>query len=146
MTPQQIALVRQSWAVLEPVAPQVTAAFYQRLFELDPALEARFARVDREAQGRKLTDTLATLVRSLDDPEGFVPMALGLGQAHVEYGATRRHYALFGEALLSTLQFTLEPAWSVDLHDAWAEAYTLLAALMQRGSTRPSGEARQIAS
>jgi hemoglobin-like flavoprotein len=145
MTPQQVALVRQSWAVLEPVAPQVTAAFYRRLFDLEPALEARFAHVDREAQGRKLIDTLATLVQSLDDPDGFVPMALGLGQAHVGYGATRRHYAVFGEALLSTLQFTLEPAWSLELHEAWADAYTLLAALMQRGGTRPSGAARQIA-
>jgi hemoglobin-like flavoprotein len=146
MTSQQIALVRQSWAVLRPVAPQITAAFYRRLFELEPALEARFAQVDREAQGRKFIETLSTLVDSLDDPDGFVPMALALGQAHVGYGATRRQYGLFGEALLSTLQVTMEPAWTIELHDAWAEAYTLLAALMQRGGTRPSGEGRQIAS
>ena len=36
MTPENQALVRDSFAKVAPIAPQAAALFYGRLFELDP--------------------------------------------------------------------------------------------------------------
>lgn len=140
MTPHAIALVRQSWRAMAPAAPKVAEAFYSRLFALDPGIRARFAATDLDAQGRKLTDTLATVVQALDDPDELVTLAARLGRSHAGYGISSRQYDLFGEALLHTVHTTLDPAWNIELHDAWAEAYTLFTSVMRRASARASGE------
>ena len=44
MTPEQIQLVQASFAKIAPIARPVAALFYQRLFNLDPTVEALFNR------------------------------------------------------------------------------------------------------
>ena len=53
MTPQQIALVRDSFAKVVPIKEQAAALFYDRLFALDPSTRALF-RGDMKSQGAKL--------------------------------------------------------------------------------------------
>jgi hemoglobin-like flavoprotein len=139
MTPENALLVRQSWAAVEPRAGQFAAAFYQRLFELDPAVQRMFAGTDFPAQGAKFTATLSTIVAALDDPERLVPVLADLGRRHQGYGVRERQYELLGDVLLGTLQSALEPSWTTELHDAWSEAYTLIASIMKRAGNRASG-------
>ena len=42
MTPQQIDLVPNSWALVVPLQTEVAALFYGRLFHLDPSLRPLF--------------------------------------------------------------------------------------------------------
>ena len=42
MTPTQIDLVRRSFALVAPVAPQAAEAFYDKLFKADPAIARLF--------------------------------------------------------------------------------------------------------
>lgn len=42
MTPENQALVRDSFAKVVPIAPRAAALFYDRLFELDPSLRPLF--------------------------------------------------------------------------------------------------------
>jgi hemoglobin-like flavoprotein len=44
LTPEQIQLVQASFAKIAPIARPVAALFYQRLFNLDPTVEALGAR------------------------------------------------------------------------------------------------------
>jgi len=53
MTPEQIKAIQDSFAKVEPVAPQAAALFYERLFELAPSVKPLF-HGDMEEQGRKL--------------------------------------------------------------------------------------------
>ena len=51
MNTKQIALIHSSFEQLAPAAEQLAAAFYRRLFELDPTLQPLFQpcqRMDRE--------------------------------------------------------------------------------------------------
>jgi hypothetical protein len=41
-----------------------------------------------------------------------------------------------GEALLTALGSTLGPDYTTAIHDAWADAYALLSAVMKRASVR----------
>lgn len=145
MSPESILLVRQSWAALTPRASAVAAAFYDHLFRLDPAVRQLFARTDLDAQRGKLIGSLALVVRALDDPEQLVPPLASLGRRHQGYGVSDRHYDLVGEALLATLRQELEASWSAPLHDAWAEAYTLIASIMKRAGARASGAVPLVA-
>jgi len=42
MTPENQALVRDSFAKIVPIAPRAPALFYDRLFMLDPSLKPLF--------------------------------------------------------------------------------------------------------
>ena len=53
MTPQQVDLVKTTWAKVEPIAEQAAELFYGKLFELDPALKTLFPN-DMKEQGKKL--------------------------------------------------------------------------------------------
>ncbi|MBK8003075.1 MAG: hypothetical protein IPK12_03795 [Gemmatimonadetes bacterium] len=140
MSAEAVALVRESWGHLAPQGTALATATYAQLFALEPQLEARAAGTDRAEAARTLAGSIAVVVDTLDEPEALVAYAALLGRETVSLGFTRRDYVLFGDALLTTLQAALEPAWSQALHDAWVEAYTLVVSIMRRAGDRISGE------
>jgi hemoglobin-like flavoprotein len=130
MTPQQQQLIRSTWAMVTPIADTAATMFYDRLFELDPSLRPMFARTDMPAQRRNLVGTLAVVVKGIDKLETLIPAVEALGRRHTGYGVQERHYATVGQALLDTLAAGLGAAFTPEAHDAWAEAYGLLAGVM----------------
>ena len=130
MTPNQQQLIRDTWAQVTPIADEAARLFYERLFELDPALRRLFARTDMPAQRRNLVQTLTVVVKSIDKLETLVPAVEALGRRHAGYGVRPRHYATVGQALLDTLALGLGDSFTPDARDAWAEAYGLLADVM----------------
>lgn len=133
MKPQQIELVQRTFALAAPMADEVADRFYQRLFELDPALRPLFKH-DIKQQGEKLMTVLAFAVRGLDQPATIVGAVQRLGERHVAYGVQPHHYATVGAALLGTLGDIFGPAFTPEVKDAWAAAYGLLAGVMQEAA------------
>ena len=140
MSPEAVALVRDSWSRLAPEGTALATATYAQLFALEPALEARAAGTDRVEAARTLAGSIAVVVDTLEEPEALVAYAALLGRQAAPLGFTRRDYVLFGDALLTTVQAALEPAWTQALHDAWVEVYTLVVSITRRASDRASGE------
>ncbi len=136
MSPETERVVRESWSRFEPVAVQFAEFFYQKLFELDPEAERLFARTDMEAQGRKVMQMFAEIVRQLDQPELLVSEVADLGRRHVHYGVHDSQYDSVGTALLWTLERALGPAFTDDVRDAWTEAYLLVSTVARRATTR----------
>jgi len=131
MTPEQIAIVRQSWAQVVPIAEQASQMFYGRLFEIDPTVRPLFRDVDMAAQGSKLTDMLNAAVNSLDKLESLLPAVEALGRRHIAYGVADAQFESVGAALLWTLEQGLGPAWSAEAADAWGTAYAVLSSVMR---------------
>jgi hemoglobin-like flavoprotein len=129
ITPQQITLVRDSFAKVAPIAGQAAQMFYNRLFELDPGLRKLF-RGDMTEQGRKLMATLGVVVNSLGNLEAILPAASALAKRHVDYGVKAQDYTPVGAALFWTLEQGLGKAWTPELAQAWGAAYTLLSDYM----------------
>jgi len=136
VTPEQIALVRASWPLLSADAEALTFNFYKRLFEIDPASALLFTGVDMDAQRKKVAQSLAFVVDALDDPDRLLPALAALAKRHVTYGVKNHHFASVGEALLGALASSLPGAFTRDLRLAWAEAYALVASVMQRAIAR----------
>ncbi len=133
MTPQQVALVQRTFDDVRPIADAAARLFYTRLFTLDPSLRRLFTG-DMEAQGQKLMQALAMAVAGLKAPESIMPAVVALGARHRDYGVQPGHYDTVGAALLWTLEQGLGPAFTPEVHDAWATAYGVLAGAMQSAS------------
>lgn len=129
ITPRQIALVRDSFALVLPIRQTAATLFYARLFELAPEVRPLFPN-DLAAQGAKLMAALGMIVRELDRLDGILPEIEALAVRHVGDGAREGHYAAVGEALIWTLEQGLGDAFTDDAREAWAVAYATLSGAM----------------
>jgi nitric oxide dioxygenase len=129
VTREQCRLVQASFAQVDPVADEIAAFFYGRLFELDPALERLF-NIDLKVQGTKFMEKLALAVKGLDDLDSITPFVRSLGRRHAGYGVTAKDYDTVGDALLGALRDGLGPSFTADVRAAWFAAYKTLAAVM----------------
>jgi hemoglobin-like flavoprotein len=130
MTPQQHDLIRSTWAKVTPTAEPAARIFYDRLFQLDPAIAPMFAFTDMEAQRKNLVQTLAVVVKSIDDLPSILPAVEALGRRHASYGVKASQYATVGTALLDTLAVGLGDDFTPDARAAWGEAFETLASVM----------------
>ncbi|TQV78121.1 hemin receptor [Exilibacterium tricleocarpae] len=129
MTPEQITLVRSTFAKVVPISETAAQLFYDRLFALDPTVQPLFTG-DMKAQGVKLMRMIGTVVSKLTQLEELVPALQDLALRHVGYGVENRHYATVGEALLWTLEQGLGEDFNDEVKAAWTQAYALLSSTM----------------
>ena len=129
MTPDQVSLVQDSFAKVAPISEQAAVLFYDRLFEVAPAVKPMFP-ADMTEQRRKLMATLAVVVNGLGDLQSILPAASALAIRHVSYGDKAEHYPVVGAALLWTLEKGLGEAWTPDVAAAWTAAYGTLSGFM----------------
>jgi hemoglobin-like flavoprotein len=129
LSPDQIALVQQSFAKVAPISETAAVIFYDRLFEVAPSVRPMFP-ADMTEQRKKLMATLAVVVNGLGNLESVLPAASALAKRHVGYGAKAEHYPVVGGALLWTLEKGLGDGWTREVADAWTAAYGTLSGYM----------------
>ena len=95
MNPSQVKLVQESFAKVAPISEQAAVIFYDRLFEVAPAVKAMFP-ADMTEQRKKLMGMLAAVVNGLTNLESILPAASALAKRHVGYGAKPEHYPVVG--------------------------------------------------
>jgi nitric oxide dioxygenase len=129
MNSSQIELVQNTFTSVLSIKEQAAELFYNRLFELDPALRPLF-KGNMKQQGQKLMKALATIVSGLTNLDSVVPMIQELGVRHLAYGVADDHYDTVGAALIWTLEQGLGEAFTDDVKAAWIEAYNLISSTM----------------
>jgi hemoglobin-like flavoprotein len=139
-----IEVLRRSFARIAELRPDVTAVFYERLFEVAPSVRPLFT-TDMEEQQRKLLYTLVTIVECVDKPEKLMNVLSTLGQRHVKYGAKPEHYDVVGSVLLWTFEKVLGPEFTPDVRQAWTEAYGVVANTMRAAAASSTASARAAA-
>jgi hemoglobin-like flavoprotein len=122
--------VQRTWKQVEPIAEVAAGLFYEELFRLDPTVQKLF-RGDMKAQGKRLMQMIGAAVAGLDDLAALVPAVEELGRRHVGYGVRDAHYDTVGQALLTTLEKGLGPAFTPEVKSAWTETYVTLATVMK---------------
>ena len=129
MTPDQVKLVQESFSKVAPISEQAAVIFYDRLFEVAPAVRAMFPD-DMSEQRKKLMAVLVVVVNGLGNLPSVLPAASALAKRHVGYGAKPEDYPVVGGALLWTLEKGLGGAWTPAVADAWLAAYGTLSGYM----------------
>ena len=130
MTPRQIALVQESWKLVQPIAGKAAELFYTRLFSLEPSVQRLFTG-DMAEQGRKLMSMISVAVNSLARLQSIAPAVQVLGRRHAGYGVQKHHYAVVEAALIWTLAVGLGEKFTRETEEAWRTAYRVLANTMQ---------------
>jgi hemoglobin-like flavoprotein len=125
MTHHQIELIRQSWALVKPIAADAGVLFYQKLFTAAPGIRHLFKQ-DIHPQANKLMQVLGYVVSKLDKLDELVPEVQQLGVRHNSYGTEPAHYELVGQCLIATLSEGLGKHWNPEVQDAWVTAYNTL--------------------
>ncbi|HYI27118.1 MAG TPA: globin family protein [Bradyrhizobium sp.] len=129
MNSTQVNLVQESFAKVIPISEAAAVIFYDRLFEVAPAVKVMFP-ADMSGQRKKLMMMLAAVVNGLGNLQSILPAASALAKRHVDYGAKPEHYPVVGGALLWTLEKGLGEAWTPEVADAWTTAYGTLSGYM----------------
>ena len=130
MTPEQIAMVQESFKKVVPIAGTAADLFYDRLFEIAPDVRRMFPDDLRE-QKMKLIAMLATAIANLHQVDKIIAAVEGLGRRHASYGVKPEHYQPVGAALLWTLEQGLGADFTPPVKAAWTDTYMTLAGVMQ---------------
>ncbi|WP_339948926.1 globin domain-containing protein [uncultured Albimonas sp.] len=126
---EQIAAIRATWAPVFAERSLAAGLFYGRLFQILPESQVLFAG-DPAEQGRKLTETLALVIESLDRPMALRGPVAELALRHVGYGVRPEDYAAVGRALIWMLEQQLGERFTPRAREAWVAAYDQLARTM----------------
>ena len=128
-------LLKDSLALVAPVADQLIAQFYDRLFTAHPEVRPMFPAV-MDAQREKLLKAIIALVTHYESPEELMPALTAMGKRHATYGVQLEHYAAVGQCLLATLADVAGDVWNAELEGAWTRAYTFAAGAMVQGASQ----------
>ena len=133
MTPDQVHLIRHSFAEMSRYDHIAALIFYRKLFEIDPSLRRLFVG-DIEEQAKKLTDMLGVLISMLESPPGMEMELRAMGVRHAGYGVNDEHYGIVAEALLGMLAEVLGHAFTPGMKAAWCALYSKVEAAMRQGA------------
>jgi hemoglobin-like flavoprotein len=122
-------LLRSTWNEVAGHGAKVPKVFYSILFYEHPDTRALFPN-DMAHQRDKFVRALGRVVANVDQLDAAIPLLQRLGRDHRRFGAIEAHYAPVGACLLATLAYFLEDAWAPEIAEAWADAYSLVSAVM----------------
>ena len=118
LTPQEVALVRSTFRLLEPKSNVAALAFYQRILAASPSLRPSLAEnLDSEAERLM---SLLRLVSDLADQPEVLRARLGGGARLLPRGARFDAVRGVDEALLWSLGATLGGEFTPAARAAWA--------------------------
>jgi nitric oxide dioxygenase len=134
MTPEQIALVQDSFRRVAAHSDDLAADFYTRLFTADPSARALFT-TDMAVQRVKFMRELEEIIRTIGNFEVFLAHLADLGARHAGYGVRPIHYRTFAGCLLAALAAAEGDRWTPQLAAAWSSAHDLVAEAMILGAS-----------
>lgn len=115
--------------------------FYRRLFELAPDARPLFTR-QIDLQAKKFAETLAWVIAHLEKSDELCREMRELGARHRGYGVRVDHYAPVGSALIWMFQRALGNRFTLEMEEAWLEAYAFISLEAERGSREAEAEER----
>lgn len=127
------AILKQSFAHIEPVAEKAVGYFYARLFMAKPELRSMFPPA-MDIQRKHFLTALARTVRSTDDPQALAEYLRQLAVDHRKFGVQENHYQAVGEILVATLRTFSGGLWTARAQSAWETALDHIATVMTQAA------------
>jgi hemoglobin-like flavoprotein len=132
ITTRQIELIEKSWDFVIMNTDEAGMLFYSRLFYMDPSLRILF-KEDLAVQAKKLVSMITFIVHKLRRIDDVIHEIHSLGDRHKNYQVRKEHFQTVGEALLWTLEKSLQHQWNEELKNAWITVYETLSSTMMHG-------------
>ncbi|GAA3866521.1 globin domain-containing protein [Celeribacter arenosi] len=132
-TPEQIALVRDSYKAVMATRPELVEDFYTRLFVTQPSLKPMFPQ-DITGQAMKTEATLQLAILSLSAPDALIGPLRDLGRYHAGVGVRDGMYHTMCEVLMDTLAAQAGPIWTPEVSQAWGKVLAFVTNTMIEGA------------
>ncbi len=130
MNDYTIQLVKESFDLVEPMAPQAAAMFRQNLGQAAPTLQAL---MPSQAVGEQWMQAVGQAIRQLWEPEQLLPTLQAMGRHHASLmGLRDEDYDAVGGALMKTLEQGLGPAFDDETRAAWIDVYGAMAGYLKQ--------------
>jgi NAD(P)H-flavin reductase/hemoglobin-like flavoprotein len=137
---RMVAIIRDSFATVEPHAEDLARHFYGMLFSLAPSTRELFP-VNMEVQRSRLLRALVHVVQMVDRPDELVPFLRQLGRDHRKFGVVARHYEAVGTALVGAVAHYSGDSWTLETQRAWSDAFAVIAHTMRESADADQGPA-----
>ena len=118
LSEKQKHLIRATFVQIEPALDLVAALYFLKLFDLDPSLRGVFTGAAKD-RTRKFTAAMKLVVISLDRQDELEPTLKLIGVQSRQYGVRDGQYATLAEAMIWTLDQSLEGAFTKEARGAW---------------------------
>jgi hemoglobin-like flavoprotein len=133
VTASSVERIRRSYEQLAPNLRDFIAAFYDRLFAAFPEVRPLFSS-DMKTQRNHLAAALAIIVRNLAVLDALEEPLRTLGAAHARFGVRPEHYPAVCEAMVATLERSLDGQWNDELAADWRTLLLTVSRHMLTGS------------
>ncbi|HCF29921.1 MAG TPA: globin, partial [Cyanobacteria bacterium UBA11049] len=132
-----VKVLEKSFERVKPQANDFAFSFYQNLLTDYPQLRPLFAKTNMEEEQQKLIMSLGLVIENLRHLNYLKVILKNLGERHVSYGTIAQYYPMVGAALLKTFESYLGADWTLEVKQAWIDAYKVLVDLMLEGAKNP---------
>jgi nitric oxide dioxygenase len=132
MTYEQKLSIRETVPFLREHGTQLTGYFYERMFSHNPELKNIF-NMGNQANGKQknaLASTVLAYAEHIEAPEVLTEVLKSIGNKHTSLNIAPEQYDIVGSHLLSSIKEVLKEKATDSIIEAWAQAYTELAAIM----------------
>jgi nitric oxide dioxygenase len=137
MSPSQVRLLQQSFALIDPIKMDVGKTFYRKLFEISPQtqllmkddLARRWLRLIGTFQqliNNQLRSMLTLPATSTQSNEAVTPEIVELAKSYIEHGFSRDQMGAVKEALLLSLAAHLGERLDANTATAWDQLVGLV--------------------
>ncbi|WP_347140443.1 NO-inducible flavohemoprotein [Paracoccus sp. SSK6] len=131
LSQQTIAVVKATVPALEQHGSVITETMYRRLFRNeDIAVLFNQANQKRGTQRLALAQAVLAYAQNIDNLSVLGAAVERIAQKHIGYAILPEHYPFVAEALLGAMEEVLGDAATLDILQAWGEAYWFLAELL----------------
>jgi len=120
------ALIKATAPLLKEKGDEITTIMYGILFEKHPEAKELFKNAEPD-QYKKLAAMVYAYAANIDKLETLGKGVQKVAKIHVNVNILPEHYPWVGEALLSAIKEVLGDEATVEVMDAWKEAYSFLA-------------------
>lgn len=136
-----VAILRDSFALIAERNPEITKRFYEIFFEKYPSVRPMFGRRSQREQEAMLTQALVAVLDHLEDSTTLGTILRDVGARHVAYGVKDEMYGWVGDALLTAFAEVLGEDFTPAVRAAWTDAYGAIVGLALEGARTARGEA-----
>ncbi|OBP13169.1 nitric oxide dioxygenase [Rheinheimera sp. SA_1] len=129
LSAETIAIVKSTVPLLENAGVAITNHFYQRMFRLNPELKDIFNMTNQHS-GRQqfaLFSAIAAYAKNIDNLSVLAETVERVAHKHTSFFIQPAHYDIVGHHLIETLRELAPDAFTLDVEQAWTEAYGVLA-------------------
>jgi hemoglobin-like flavoprotein len=133
MTPERLAELSRTAALVERDGQRFAQRFFAHLFALRPGAQRLFP-TDRAAEEGTVVAEVVFFAGAAGDLPSCVAHARDLGMRLQQYGVVAADYPALGDALVAAVSDVVGDAWTSNAAAAWRCLYSLVSEAMLEGA------------